>query len=531
MRNRFSRRLAGMALVLSVSSAVAQDVEKLGQVHFPVSCSAAQQEQFDRALAMLHSFWFPQAPNAFAAIVKAEPDCAMAYWGMAISARFNPLVGAPSPTATKNGWELLEKAKALGVSTQRERDYIAALDEYYRDWDKRDFAQRVLAYESAMQRLAARYPDDLEAAVLYALALNEAITVAPADKTYTRHQKAARICEDVLAKQPDHPGALHYLIHSYDFPALASRGVRVAYHYANVAPSAPHALHMPSHIHSMLGSWDESIKSNQLAIGVAKSYVHATDFMVYAHLQLAQDKAAHRLVEGAAELQKAGAPAQRTPTGALLSVYTAYAAIPARYAIERGAWSEAAALELHPTAPPADAITLFTRAMGFARLGDVASARREIARLQEVHDELVRLNDRYSAEQVSIQQKAASAWAAHAEGRKADAVRLMREAANLEDASEKHIAMENRLWPMRELLGELLLERGEATAALRAFEKSLDSSRNRLRSYYGAARAAELLGRRRAAASYYAKLVELASNPDSEREPVAQAKAFLAGAH
>jgi hypothetical protein len=335
----------------------------------------------------------------------------------------------------------------------------------------------------------------------------------------------------VLAKQPDHPGALHYLIHSYDFPALASRGVRVAYHYANVAPSAPHALHMPSHIHSMLGSWDESIKSNQLAIGVAKSYVHATDFMVYAHLQLAQDKAARTLVEGAAELQKAGAPAQRTPTGALLSVYTAYAAIPARYAIERGAWSEAAALELHPTAPPADAITLFTRAMGFARLGDVASARREIAKLQEVHDELVRLNDRYWAEQVNIQQKAASAWAAHAEGRKADAVRLMREAADLEDASEKHIAMENRLWPMRELLGELLLERGEATTALRAFEKSLDNSRNRLRSYYGAARAAELLGRRHAAATYYAKLVELASNPDSEREPIAQAKAFLARAH
>jgi hypothetical protein len=521
--------LTGITMVLLTSGAFAEGPEKLGRDHFPISCSPAQQQQFDQALAMLHSFWFPQAPNAFASIAEAEPECAMAYWGMAISARANPLVGAPAASATKNGWELLEKAKAAGAKTQRERDYIAALDEYYRDWEKRDFPQRVLAYEAAMERLAARYPDDVEAQVFYALALNEGITVSPADKSYSRHQKAAGICEKVLAKQPDHPGALHFLIHSYDFPALASRGVEAAHRYAMAAPSAPHALHMPSHIYSMLGNWEESIKSNQSAVGVAKSYVHAMDFMVYAHLQLAQDQAARRLMEKSAELQRTGAAAQRTPTGAVLSVYTAYAAIPARYAIERSAWAEAAALELRPTAPVADAITQFTRAMGLARLGDVESAQREIAKLQSLKDELVRLKDPYWAEQVDIQHKAASAWVAHAQGKKAEAVDLMRAAADLEDASEKHIAMENRLWPMRELLGELLLELNDPGTALKEFDKSLKDSRNRLRGLYGAARAAELMGKRQEAADFYTRIVALTRQADTERKEVQQAKAFLAG--
>ena len=414
------------------------------------------------------------------------------------------------------------------MKTQRERDYIAALGEYYRDWDQRAFAQRVLAYEAAMAQLAASYPDDIEAAVLYALALNEAITVAPADKTYSRHQKAAGICEAVLAKQPDHPGALHYLIHSYDFPALASRGVPAAHHYAAVAPSAPHALHMPSHIYSMLGNWEESIKSNQLAIDTAKAYVHAVDFMVYAHMQLAQDDAARRWVDRSAGLQSTGGAAQRTPTGALLTVYTAYAAIPARYAIERGAWAEAAALDVRPTAPPADAITRFTRAMGFARLGDAAGARREITELHRLRDELIRVDDPYWAHQVDIQAKAASAWVAHAAGNKTEAVRLMRAAADLEDASEKHVAMENRLWPMRELLGEMLLERRQAGPAHKEFEKSLGNARNRLRGLFGAARAAELMGKPREAARYYAQLIELTAHADSNREQVLHAKAFMA---
>jgi hypothetical protein len=528
MNCRRARGLATFAIASLALGAGAHDVETLGRVDFPISCSAAQQQPFNRALAMLHSFWFPQAPKAFAAIAEAEPDCAIAYWGMAISARANPLAGAPAVTATKSGWELLQKAKAAGVKTERERDYISALDEYYRDWEKRDFNERVLAYEGAMDRLRARYPDDVEAAVLYALALNEGITVAPADKTYSRHLRAAQICEAVLAKQPDHPGALHFLIHSYDFPALASRGAAAAHHYANVAPSAPHALHMPSHIYSMLGNWGESIKSNQMAVDAAKGYVHAVDFMVYAHLQLGQDQAARRWLQYAADLQKTAPAAQRTPTGALLSVYTAYAAIPARYAIERGAWSEASALELHSTAPPADAITHFARAMGMALGGDVTGAQGEIAKLRSLGEELVRLKDNYWAEQVEIQRQAALAWVAQVQGRKAAAVELMRAAADREDASEKSIAMENRLWPMRELLGELLLEQREGMAALKEFEKSLDNARNRLRGYYGMARAAEMSGKRREAAEYYAKLAELTEQSDSERKEIQQAKAFLA---
>jgi hypothetical protein len=258
--------------------------DKLGKVHFPVSCSAEAQTHFDRAVAMLHNFWYPQDLNAFAELTKTDPSCAMAYWGIAISQRANPLVGSPAASALKQGWEAVEKAKAIGAQTQRERDYIAAIEAYYQDWEQRDYRTRVLAYEKAMEQVYLRYPDDQETALFYALALNEAVTVLPADKTYAKSLRAAQILEKVLATQPDHPGALHYLIHSYDFPPLAVRGLSGAERYAEVAPSAPHALHMPSHVFSMLGMWQESIQSNRAALAVAKAYVHAMDFMVYAYL-------------------------------------------------------------------------------------------------------------------------------------------------------------------------------------------------------------------------------------------------------
>jgi tetratricopeptide (TPR) repeat protein len=380
-----------------------------------------------------------------------------------------------------------------------------------------------------MEQLAQRYPDDLEASLFYSLALNESILALPADKTYARHQKAASIAEKVLTRQPNHPGALHYVIHSYDFPALADRGRRAADQYASVAPGAPHALHMPSHIYSMLGRWEESITSNSAAVKVAKGYVHAIDFMVCAHLQLGQDSEAKRLVDTAAELQKAaGGLDQRSPTGALLTVHTAYAAIPARYAIERGAWAEAAKLLVQPMSPPADAITHFTRAMGFARLGDTASARKEIERLQALSNELARANDAYWADQIDIQREAAEAWVTFAEGDRIEALKLMRSAADREDGSEKHVAMENRLWPMRELLGELILELKEPRMALKEFETSLGDSRNRFRGYYGAAKAAELTGDRRKAADFYKKLLVLAKNADGTRPELEQARGYLA---
>jgi tetratricopeptide (TPR) repeat protein len=507
---------------------LAASPETLGRVHFAISCSPAAQEQFDRALAMLHSFWFPPTTQAFTAITQSEPDCAMAHWGVAMSQRGNPLLGAPARGAMETGRAAIEKARTLGAKTQPERDYIAALETYFKDWETVDHPRRVLAYEKAMEDVHLRYPTDPEAATLYALALNEAIMVLPADKTYARHLKAAGILERVLATHPDHPGALHYLIHSYDFPPLASRGLPAARRYDAVASSAPHALHMPSHIYSMVGMWPESITANLAALAVAKTYVHAMDFAVYAYLQGAQDAAAKRMAEEAAALLKAQAPAATlTPTAGVLAVHTAVAAIPARLAIERGAWMEAAALQPHPSTPAADAITHFTRAMGAARNGDVTSARKDIEQLVSLRDTLRGAKQEYWVEQVEIQRRAASAWVAQAEGKKNEALQLMRSAADLEDASEKHVAMENRLWPMRELLGELLLESNQPARALEEFEVSLKTSRNRLRGLYGAARASELSGNREKARGYYDQILTLTRGADSERVEIQRAKAFV----
>lgn len=525
--------IAGCLCLPLASGAYAADTHaehggRLGSVQFPVSCSDSVRASFETAVAMLHNFWYPQSLNAFNEIIKADPSCAMAWWGVAMAERTNPLVGAPPAALTKRGAEAIEKAKGLAVKTDRERDFIAAMSVYYAGWDKLEYAARVLAYEKTMADMARRYPDDDEVVLFYALALNEGIAVSPADKTYSRHIRAAEICDAVLAKNPHHPGALHYQIHSYDYPALATRGVAAATRYASVATDAPHALHMPSHVYSMLGMWKESVESNRAALRAAKAYVHAMDFSAYAHLQMGQDREAARLVkEGHAVQSAATAAPTRSPTGGVLPVYTAYAALPARFAIERGAWAEAAALEVRPTAPAADAITHFARAMGHARLGDAARARGEVDKLKTIADELASAKQEYWHEQVDIQRKAVLAWVAHAEGKREDALSLMRAAADLEDASEKSVAMENRLWPMRELLAELLLEQRQPHVALREFEASLEHARNRLRGFAGAAQAAEMLGDRKTAASYHEKIVAMTQDADSDRQEIRRARAFL----
>jgi hypothetical protein len=363
--------------------------------------------------------------------------------------------------------------------------------------------------------------------VFYALALDEAVTVLPADHTFTRQLKAAAILEKVLAANPEHPGALHYLIHSYDFPKLADRGLPAARVYGDVAPSAPHALHMPSHVYSMLGMWQDSITSNQAALSVAKTYVHALDFMVYAYLQMAQDVEAKRGLERCLELQKTQGAAAANPTGAVLAGYTALAAIPARYAIERGAWSEAAALEpLHAT-PVADALSWFTRAVGSARNGDLAAVQKNIDELKRIESSLLQAKDDYWVQQVKIQQIAATAWATYAAGKKPEALKLMRTAADLEDSTEKHVAMENRLWPMRELLGDMLLAANEPGPALKEYEASLQSARNRYRGIYGAATAARLSGNIEKSRTYYEKLLALCRNADTQRPELAEARRYL----
>jgi hypothetical protein len=505
------------------------NVEKLGTVHFPISCIPAAQQQFERAVAMLHSFWYPNDLNTFVEVTKTDPACAMGYWGIAMSRRGNPLIGAPEPAVLKDGREAVEKAKAAGAKTKREQDYISAIEAYYKDFEKTDYRTRVLAYEKAMEQMYLHYPEDSEAAVFYALSLDEAATVLPHDRNYALQLKAAAVLEKVLMTQPDHPGALHYLIHSYDVPPLAERGLAAAGRYGSVAPSAPHALHMPSHIYSMLGMWQESIKSNQAALGVAQSYVHAMDFMVYAYLQGAQDAEAKRVLDESMALQKSRAPSNLVnPTAAGLAPYAAYAAIPARYAIERGAWAEAARLELRTGIPVADAVTCFTRAMGSARSGDLPAARKDLEQLRVFKEALVDSKQDYWAEQVEIQRTAAAAWVAFAEGKKDAALKMMRTAADMEDGSEKHVAMENRLWPMRELLGDLLLAAHKPALALKEYEASLQSARNRYRGFYGAAKAAQQSGDREKARTYYGKLLALCNLADTQRPELAEAKEYLA---
>jgi hypothetical protein len=514
------------------ADAIAHDergaAEKLGTVHFPVSCSPEAQQQFDRAMTLLHSFFYPETVKAFTRVTQTDPTCAMGYWGLAISQRQNPLIPG-DVAALKRGWEAVEKAKSIGGKTPRERDYIAAMEVYFKDPEAGGYQHRVLAWEKAMEQVYLRYPDDTEAAVFYALALNEATDHA--DKAYARQLKAGTILEKVFAQQPDHPGVAHYIIHSYDFAPLAPRGLPAAQRYAQVAPSSPHALHMPSHIFSMLGMWQESIQSNLASAASAKEYaarnmpdailwLHMYDFAVYAYLQGAQDAAAKRLVDERNTIHKV--------TPARLPSDTAFLAIPVRYALERGQWAEAAALEARASQfPAAEAITHFGRGIGAARSGNPAAARQEIERLDHLRQALVAAQDKYWAEQVEIQRRAVEAWVARAEGHSDGALTTMRAAADLEDASEKHIAMENRLVPMRELLAELLLTLNEPGQALREFEASLQVAPNRFRSFYGAAKAAERQGARAAARTWYEKLVALSASADTERPELVEARAFL----
>jgi hypothetical protein len=502
----------------------------LGRVHFETSCTPQAQEKFDRGLAMVHSFFYPNSVQAFTEAAAADPQCAIAYWGIAISHRPNPLILPLTAAVLKNGVEAVEKGKTIGAKTERERDWLAAIEVYYRDHDKIDQTTRGLSYEKAMEKLAQKYPDDPEAAAFYALALNE--TALQSDRTYANQLKAGAILEKVAATLPEHPGVLHYLIHAYDYPPLAQRGLDAANKYARVAPAAQHAQHMPAHTYSMLGLWAQSVASNTKSRAIAQeqaarlwpgathpSEPHHLDFMVYALLQTGQEARAKQLRDDSSVVKKLGFE--------YLAGYTALAAIPARFTLERQAWNEAAVLEPRGSQfPQAEAITYFARAIGLARSGDLASAGHEIEKLKELRSALDKANQSYWAQQVEIQMLAASAWIAHAKGEETEALKLMRAAADVEDSSEKHIAMENRLYPMRELLGDLLLEQQQPGPALTEYETSLESMPNRLRGLYGAAKAAEAASQPEKATTYFQKLVELTQDADTDRMEVRDAKAY-----
>ena len=536
------RRLATTFTALALAGAVvagAQDKagqdDKVGTVRFPTSCSPAAQAQFERAVALLHSFWYEEALKTFTAVTTTDATCAMGYWGIAMSVYY-PLWQPPSAAMLEKGSAAIEKARTLGASP-REKDYIGAIETYYRDHDKLDHRTRALAYEKAMEQVYRRYPDDREAAVFYALALNA--TAAPTDKTYANQVKAGAILEKVLAEQPSHPGVAHYLIHSYDYPPLAARALAAARGYARIAPAVPHAQHMPAHIFTRLGLWQESIDSNRASADAGKAYyarqgkdtvwdqtLHALDYVVYAYLQTGQDKQARAVLEELRAMPKA------EPEN--FAAAHAYAAIPARVALEQHSWREAASLTPGSASFPWDrfawgqAITAFTRAIGAARSGDVAAARAEVQKLEGYRAALVADKQSYWAGQVDIQRQAAAAWTARAEGRDDEAVKLMSAAAALEDSTEKHPVTPAPVVPARELLGELLLDVKQPAQALVAFETSAGRDPNRLNGLLGAARAAELSGDMAKARTLYAQAVTLCDHADTERPELRHAKAVLA---
>lgn len=530
--------LAGLALSVqpAVRAAEPSTAKPVEEVNFPISCNAGSQKAFNHAVWTLHSFWYPEAQKAFADIAAAEPGCAMAYWGQAMS-RWYPLWYPPNPEALKIGAESVEKAMAAGPKTEREKDYIQAIGAFYKDSDKLDHRSRAVAYEKAMERVWQRYPEDSEAAVFYALALDA--TQLPTDVTLANKKKAAVILNKVWAEQPNHPGVVHYLIHADDSAQLAEAGLPAAICYAKIAPEVPHALHMPSHIFTRLGLWQQSIESNRDGHAAALKYVrqtlgpdsydgetvHTMDYMEYAYLQTAQDKKAKELVDELLSYRKSDAP--NLPTA------YAVAAIPVRYALERRDWKMAAALSDPAIGFPiekfpwAEAMVVYGRALGKAHTGDKAGAQTEIDRLQGLKDKLAEAKDSYWANQVEVQRLGAAGVLAQAQGDGKQAVELARQAADLAATMDKHPATPAEALPARELLADVLLEQKDP-AALAEYEQALKADPNRFRSLLGKARAAKAAGDANTSRDAYQKLLALANQADAERPELAEAKAFLA---
>jgi tetratricopeptide (TPR) repeat protein len=507
--------------------------EKLGTVNFENSCAPDTRADFNRAVALLHSFEFRPAIEGFDTVLAKDAGCAIAYWGIALSYWGNPFAGAHSPAALAQGLAAVDKGRATGSPTARERGFIAAAGALFDGYETAPQRERILAYERGMAEVARANPRDIEAQIFYALAVNQ--TALPADHTYAAQLRAVGILEPLYAEHPDHPGLAHYIIHAYDHPPLAARALAAARRYASIAPSAPHALHMPSHTFTRVGSWAESAATNRLSEqsavrnNVATEALHAMDYQTYAYLQMAQDRAARQVLD---RLPPVAALFDSTATagGAAppMAGFYALAAIPARYALERGAWQDAAALEVPSGGPPFTiAIAHFARALGAARSGRAASASADVAALAALRDRLKGQDD-YWAEQVDIQWRAAGAWVAFAEGRHAEGLAAMSAAADIEDATDKAAVTPGPLAPARELLGEMQLEAGDAPAALRAFEASMAKEPGRFRGAFGAARAAEAAGDAASARKHYARALEIANEADTVRPEIERARRYLA---
>jgi tetratricopeptide (TPR) repeat protein len=501
--------------------------EKVGTVQFATSCSAEVQGEFNRAVAMLHSFWYQKSAETFAGVARRDPGCAMAEWGVAMS-HYRQLWDPPTPGDLEAGWAAVQKAMAASERSPREQGYIAAMEVFYKDGEKIDHHTRAMAYVHAMEKLHADYPADREAAIFYALALRA--NASPSDKTYADQKRATAILEPIFAEQPDHPGLAHYIIHCDDNPTLAAQALYAARRYSQIAPDAPHALHMPSHIFTRLGLWQESIQSNLASaaaarkLGLAGDELHADDYLVYAYLQIGQDRDARKIVESM--------PTVRANDAAYYAGLYATASIPARMAIEEHRWKDAAALTLPANVFPGgryrwnEADLHFARALGAARSGDVASAQKSLEQLTAIHDDLVRMGEQLSALLVEIQRKSVAAWILFVQGQKELGLAEMRGAADQEDATDRPPVAPGPIVPARELLGEMLLEAQQPALALEAFEADLRVGPERLNGLAGAGHAAERAGDLKKAAQYYSRVIANCPHADVENAAVSEARAF-----
>ncbi|MEO8405373.1 MAG: hypothetical protein ABI480_12280 [Chitinophagaceae bacterium] len=509
--------------------------KQFGTVNFPVTGSEKIKGDFNLAVEMLHSFEYEEAEKVFAKIIDVEPQCAMAYWGVAMC-NYHALWTPPTEAELKKGAKASEIANSITQKSAKEGAYIDAISSFYKDWDKTDHHTRTLAFEKGMEKLYESYPDDKEVAVFYALALDAAAD--PADKSFANQKKAGSILTALYVNEPNHPGIAHYIIHTYDYPELASLALPVARRYASIAPSSAHALHMPSHIFTRLGLWDECIRSNLVSIESAKCYaaaagmnghydeeLHGMDYLVYAYLQKGENNSAKEQWDYLLTMDNLNAINFK-------EAY-AFAAIPSRYLLENKIWDQAATLKIFPANFPwkkfgwQEAIIHFTRMLGDVHIGKIDSAKTELLKLQVIHDTLVAQKDTYKANQVMIQIKAADAWIHWKEGKNVQALSLMTEAAEMEDKTEKHPVTPGEVIPARELLGDLLLQMNKPVEALTQYEADLVKHPNRFNGLYGAGLAAEKIGDKEKAKGYFQQLLNNAKKTDSDRPELAAVNLFL----
>jgi tetratricopeptide (TPR) repeat protein len=532
--------LGSFGILQSASVPEPGDLRAAGKVDFPISCAPAAQPEFMRGVALLHSFFYEEARRVFTSVAEQDPKCAMAQWGIAMT-WWHPIWTPPTPEEIAAGKAAIDKAMTMAAPTERERGFITALNVYYNTADSSTAGavgqschgpvgprDRVIAYEKAMRQLYDKYPDDFEAQTFYALAVLSSGYATPTDTTLSKQLIAAAILEKLWKKNPNHPGAVHYLIHCYDYPSLAQRGLAAARSYGSIAPWVPHALHMPSHIFTRLGMWSEAIDSNRAAADAARAYaavrhreateaeeLHALDYMAYSYLQEAQDTKAKEIVDFAGRVRK---------TNPELEFSAAYglAAIPARYALERNDWTSAARLAIPrmphwSSFPFMEALFEYGHALGFAHTGDLGGARKAIARMQQLRDATEDPKFDYFKKHLDLQMQAASAWVAYGEGKKDEAIEILRRSADAEDVLGKHPVTPGALVPIREQLGTLLLELGRPKDAQHEFEVALKIYPGRFRGLYGAALAAEQTGDKENAGRYYARLTAQTSKSDGSR--------------